>query len=223
MNPVHCAYLYSIVHRLIDVSPSGRDNASDEASLRVESVHQLHRFFVPSEVSVGAVFSRASPDLHGENNATAENKSTQSRKSARPKGEDTFMLEDLDHTVQAILVRAASFYRLHACLDGVDGHGCVDGDDSGETSEAKCAHSAELLPGGDVGLCKLLERGIARETDSRVGSLAGSGRDKALEEAANALLLRNDSGTVEEPTHTRVGRLSVVDARKSVRRKCLQA
>jgi hypothetical protein len=157
-------------------------------------------------------------DLHGENNATAEDKSAQSWKSTRPESKDTLVLKNLDHAIQAVLVGAAGLYRLHACLDSVDRHGGVDCDDTSETTKAKCADSAELLSRGDIGLGELLERCVTREPDSRVGSLAGCCRDKALEEAANALLLRDDSGTVKESTHARVSGFSVVDARCRIRK-----
>jgi hypothetical protein len=93
--------------------------------LRVELLQQVHGLLV-----------------HGEHNATAEDQPTKSGDCTTPQLEETFVLEDLDSTVNAVLVESSGINTLHTCLDSIDWLSSVDGDDAGSTSYGERGQSA---------------------------------------------------------------------------------
>ena len=127
--------------------------------------------------------------LHGEDDATTKDQPAQTWNGTRPESQEAFVPEDFGYTIEAVLVHASCFYRLHAGLDSVNWHGSVDGDYTGKTSEPKSAYGSKLLARRNVRLSKLLERCVTREAYRRVGSLSRGSRKKALEEASDTLLL----------------------------------
>ena len=71
--------------------------------LRVELLEQVHGLLV-----------------HGEHNATAEDQPTQPGHCTTPKLEETFVLEDLDSAVNAVIVQSSGINAMHARLDSID-------------------------------------------------------------------------------------------------------
>jgi hypothetical protein len=93
--------------------------------LRVELLEQVHGLLV-----------------HGEYNATTEDEPAQSGDCTTPQLEETFVLEDLDSTVNAVLVQSSGINALHARLDSIDWLGSVDGDDTSSTTDGEGGQSA---------------------------------------------------------------------------------
>ena len=85
------------------------------------------------------------------------------------------------------------------------------------TSNGKCAHSTQLLSRRDVSFRKLLQCCIGRESSRRICSLSCRCRDKTLKETANTSFLEDHLATVQEATHARIGRFSVIDAEERFR------
>ena len=70
----------------------------------IRDIQELHRLFI-----------------HGEYNSSAQSQSDKPRQSARPKGKDALITEDLGGTDEAVLILGPSRDRLHPGLDSVEG------------------------------------------------------------------------------------------------------
>lgn len=84
-------------------------------------------------------------------------------------------------------------------------------DEPCESTNSKGGCSAQLFAWCRIALCELLQCCVGCESGGRVGGLSCCGGHKALEEAPDTSFLENDLATVQETTHPRVGRLSIVD------------
>jgi hypothetical protein len=64
-------------------------------------------------------------NIHGEDYAAAQDETTKSRHSTRPKREEAFLPHDTRCAVETVLVLGLCFDRLHSRLDSVQGHGNI--------------------------------------------------------------------------------------------------
>lgn len=79
-------------------------------------------------------------------------------------------------------------------------------------ANSECSHGPQLPSGCNIALRDLLHRGIAPKPRRRICSLAGGGRDKALEEAAVALFTEDYGGAVKEPAHAWLASFTVINS-----------
>lgn len=81
-----------------------------------------------------------------------------------------------------------------------------------QTPDSERARCPQLFPGRDISLSKLLDCNVATESSGGIGSLTGGGGNKSLKESAEATLIPNNAGAVEEASHTGLWRFAVVDS-----------
>lgn len=122
------------------------------------------------------------------------------------------MFEDHGRTAECVPVGGFGVGALHARLDGVEGLGDDDGDESGDTAHGEGADRSEFLAGGGVALGELFEGRVGGETHRAVGGLSGGGGDESLEEAADAAFAPDDGDGVEEASEAGFGGFPVVDS-----------
>lgn len=122
------------------------------------------------------------------------------------------MLEDSRCALEAISIGLMRFDTLHARLDRVERLCNKHGDQTGQTTNGKGPHGAELLARCGVRLGHLLEEVVGCEACRAVGGLSGGRGGKTLEETSDASLAGDDGDGVEEATQPRLGGLAVVDS-----------
>jgi hypothetical protein len=90
---------------------------------------------------------QAMKNIHGEDYATAQDKTTKSRHSTRPKREEAFLPHDARCAVETVLVFGLCFDRLHSCLDSVQGHGDISvGGSAGGSQDLRRKTYTVIIP-----------------------------------------------------------------------------
>lgn len=84
-------------------------------------------------------------------------------------------------------------------------------DEACKSTNSKGADCTQFLARGHIALSELLDGSIAPEPCGRIGSLPRGGRHKPLEEGFDPPLAEHDARAMEEATHARGGRFTVVD------------
>lgn len=122
------------------------------------------------------------------------------------------MLEDSRRALEAISISLVRFDTLHARLDRVEWLRHKNGDQTGQTTNGKGSHGAELFAGCCVRLGHLLKKVVGCEACCAVGGLSGGRGGEALEETSDASLAGDNGDGVEEAAQPRLGGLAVVDS-----------